>query len=422
MGGSKGGILSKWIKEFAVIVLIQTLQAFIFAIIMILIIKSGAAYVSAGTEESSENASMAMGVLGIVGLASLSKMEDLVKKMLGVGPSVTDPSLKGGMKSFATGMVAAKLAGRVTNNLGNVTGGVRKIAQGNKSEQKLLAKRQRIMEMRTGVTGKESPEKLNSIASRSNFPNAKGSGTATGISSNSGNGNQSQLSEEDKKRQKALLEEKQKLEESHVASGNQDKLASKNGVMLHTPASQKNNRLAQINKELNGLGAVPNVQMPNTSGDLGNAMNNGGLSSGDIKQMKNSDAIAAQELIDGYDEKITEIKKNKTEGYKDIAKGLTGTLAAGAGLIVGAGAGAALGEMNDVVKAAGAGIGVGDYIGEKAIEMPTGAVDVIKKSMDGKEVRSSVKQLRTQYKKQTEAVQSIIDNQRREIDAGNMDR
>lgn len=441
MAGPKGGTLTNWIREFTLIVMVQTIQAFLFAIMMVLIVKSGSAYVNDGSEASSEDASMAMGIIGIVGLASIAKMEDLVKKMLGTGPSVTDPSLRGGMKSFATGMLAARMAGRVTNNLGNVTGGIRKVATAPKNERMYLAKKQRAMQIRTGISGEEDDATLKEYSKGSLFPTGSstaggaGGGAAAGIAggvvagtiggtNNKNNqvpvNNYENLSDEDKKRAKALLDERQDLMNAQPSSVDPNKLLNGSKV-LDTPAGQKEARLNEINNQLSGLGALPNVNMPAGSGNDVNAIAGGiGPSPAEMKQMKNADLIATQNLLDGYDEKLAEIKKERSEGIKSIAKGLTGTLGATAGAITGAAVGAALGEMDDVVKAAGAGIGAGDWIGEKAVELPTGGYDMAKKAVNSMASKGELKKLRTQFDRQNKTVQQIIDNQRKNINASDV--
>lgn len=440
MAGPKGGALTNWIREFTLIVMVQTIQAFLFAIMMVLIVKSGSAYVNDGSEASSEDASMAMGIIGIVGLASIAKMEDLVKKMLGTGPSVTDPSLRGGMKSFATGMLAARMAGRVTNNLGNITGGIRKVATAPKNERMYLAKKQRAMQIRTGISGDESDETLKEYGKSGSLPLNRATtagavggavgGAVVGAIGAAGTNNKNNqlpvnnyenLSDEDKKRAKALLDERQDLMNAQPSSVDPNKLLNGSKV-LDTPAGQKEARLNEINKQLGGLGALPNVNMPTSNGNGVDAAIAGGIgpSPAELKQMKASDSASLQNLIDGYDDKLAEIKKERSEGIKSIAKGLTGTLGATAGAITGAAVGAALGEMDDVVKAAGAGIGAGDWIGEKAVELPTGGYDMAKKAVNSMASKGELKKLRTQFDRQTKTVQQIIDNQRKNINASDV--
>lgn len=107
--GKMGGALSAWLKEFCALVFVQSIQAFTFAIIMVMVINLVG-------DESANSKAAPLGMIAVVAMASISKLEDLVKKMFGIGPSVTDPSLRGGMKSWATGMVAFGAAKRVADN------------------------------------------------------------------------------------------------------------------------------------------------------------------------------------------------------------------------------------------------------------------------------------------------------------------
>lgn len=115
-------IFANWFKEFCSLVFIQTIQAFIFAIVMALIISVMTPENVQGTDRSDYVA--ATGVIAVIALASISKLEELVKKIIGVKSSITDPGMKGGMKSLATTMMAASLAKGVLDNAGKFAGGV----------------------------------------------------------------------------------------------------------------------------------------------------------------------------------------------------------------------------------------------------------------------------------------------------------
>ncbi len=122
-------IFSTWIKEFCSLVFIQTIQAFIFAIVISLIVS---VMTPVGTT-AAQRADLigATGIIAVVALASISKIEDLVKKIFKIQPGVADPSMRGGMKSLATTMMAAKLAGRVGDNVKKVAGGVGGVVSAN---------------------------------------------------------------------------------------------------------------------------------------------------------------------------------------------------------------------------------------------------------------------------------------------------
>lgn len=134
-----GGALSAWLKEFCALVFIQSIQAFTFAIIMVMVINlvSG---------ESANSNAAPLGMVAVVAMASISKLEDLVKKMFGIGPSVTDPSLRGGMKSWATGMVAFGAAKRVADNGKKFFGGIGSAAAASKAKKSALQRKQKFLD------------------------------------------------------------------------------------------------------------------------------------------------------------------------------------------------------------------------------------------------------------------------------------
>lgn len=137
--GKMGGALSAWLKEFCALVFIQSIQAFTFAIIMVMVINlvSG---------ESANSNAAPLGMVAVVAMASISKLEDLVKKMFGIGPSVTDPSLRGGMKSWATGMVAFGAAKRVADNGKKFFGGIGSAAAASKAKKSALQRKQKFLD------------------------------------------------------------------------------------------------------------------------------------------------------------------------------------------------------------------------------------------------------------------------------------
>lgn len=118
----KDNIFAHWLKELCSLVFLQAIQAFIFAIVMALIISVMTPDNVSAIERSDLVAST--GIIAVIALASISKLEDLIKKIFGVQSSITDPGMKGGMKSLATTMLAARMAKGVLDNAGKVAGGI----------------------------------------------------------------------------------------------------------------------------------------------------------------------------------------------------------------------------------------------------------------------------------------------------------
>ena len=115
--GKGGGALSTWIKEFCTLVFIQTIQAFTYAIIIVVIVRLQFANV---IETSTRTA--AMGLFTIIALVSVFKIEDLLRKIFGISPTKADH--RGAIKSIAKFAFAGHLGKRVLNNVGKVTGGI----------------------------------------------------------------------------------------------------------------------------------------------------------------------------------------------------------------------------------------------------------------------------------------------------------
>jgi hypothetical protein len=136
------------------------------------------------------------------------------------------------------------------------------------------------------------------------------------------------------------------------------------------------------------------------------------------KQVERADALAYKKMMDDYDDKIGELRSKRAEGAKDIIKGFTGSLGAASMGIAGATVGAATGEMDNIVKAAAAGIGMGDWMGEKAVEAPVAIKDFGKGVVKGVQAGREYKTLRKDLDKQKQQISKLIKDSN--INAGNM--
>ena len=72
----KKDIFMVWLKEFCSLIFTQTVQAFLLAIIMSVVVATA----SNGNIEDQGNTISATGLIAIIALASISKVELLVKK------------------------------------------------------------------------------------------------------------------------------------------------------------------------------------------------------------------------------------------------------------------------------------------------------------------------------------------------------
>lgn len=135
--GKGGGALSAWLKEFTALVFTQTIQAFIYAIIISIILFG----MSSRSGISADDNNAALGLMATFALLSVFKVEEMARKIFGVGD--TKASHKNAIKSIAKTAIAAKLGKRVLDNTGKVLGGVRAI---NKSRQDNRKTRTRLQE------------------------------------------------------------------------------------------------------------------------------------------------------------------------------------------------------------------------------------------------------------------------------------
>lgn len=126
----KKDVLSAWLRELCTIVFTQTLQAFLLAIMMSMVLKALAL-----ADLSKDSAALeASGLFCIVALLTFSKIELLVKNIFGVVSGQGDPSLANGKRGLTAGsLLAFRSAGRVLDNgkkffgggVRALTGGVR---------------------------------------------------------------------------------------------------------------------------------------------------------------------------------------------------------------------------------------------------------------------------------------------------------
>lgn len=137
MGGKKGGpVLNSWIREFCTLVFVQTIQAFIYAMIISLILE-----INFGAISKVEDRNSGMAILAIIALTSVFKIEEMVKKIFGFGNSKAD--VRGAMSSLAKSAIAWNFGKRVLDNTSKVAGGIKAKQDAAKGRQKLKARMER---------------------------------------------------------------------------------------------------------------------------------------------------------------------------------------------------------------------------------------------------------------------------------------
>ena len=133
--GKGGGALNTWLKEFTTLVFTQTIQAFIFAIIISLIL-FGMVNTSEDITDTDHNS--ALGLMATFALLSVFKVEDMARKIFGLGDSKA--SNRNAMRAIAKTAFAAKLGAKTLNNAGKVIGGVRAIGKARQDRRKLASR------------------------------------------------------------------------------------------------------------------------------------------------------------------------------------------------------------------------------------------------------------------------------------------
>lgn len=148
----KKDVFMVWLKEFCSLIFTQTVQAFLLAIIMSVVVATA----TNDTIEEQDIAVSATGIIAIIALSSISKVELLVKKIFGVESQFGDPSMRNGMGALAGSLIAAKLAGRALNNVPKMASGLKGLDT-RKARANALAKRNRDLAAaagrRTGGSG-----------------------------------------------------------------------------------------------------------------------------------------------------------------------------------------------------------------------------------------------------------------------------
>ena len=126
-------VFSVWLKEFCSLIFTQSIQAFILALIMMVIINLA----SQDRGLTSGTMTGATGIMAIIALASLSKVELLVKKIFGVESQFGDPAMKSGFGGLAGTYMAFRLGKNLLDNGKKMFGGLGQKRSAKKTKAKL---------------------------------------------------------------------------------------------------------------------------------------------------------------------------------------------------------------------------------------------------------------------------------------------
>lgn len=188
----KGGALNSWLREFCALVFTQTIQAFIYAIIITLIMATTQFGVEAENNEYRQDQlinTTSMGIINIFALTSIFKIEELARKVFGIQRSSIDP--KNPMSSMAKLAFISHFGRRLWDNgkkmVKGVTGGIKSRRVLRKDISKVDKQKGDKVKKHTAIQ-KEIDELNTQIAAAANGKDPLG-GSSVNMNSVSGNTN-----------------------------------------------------------------------------------------------------------------------------------------------------------------------------------------------------------------------------------------
>lgn len=134
----KKGVFGAWFKELATLIFTQTIQAFLLAIVMTIVISA------LGGSGTTDTGSYAAGLLAIIALSQFNKIERLVKSIFGV-QSQYGGDMDSGKGGLLAGAAAFTMGKKLLNNGGKIIGGAGNVVKssfqigGLKRQQKALS-------------------------------------------------------------------------------------------------------------------------------------------------------------------------------------------------------------------------------------------------------------------------------------------
>lgn len=311
------GVFTTWIKELCSLVFVQTIQAFILAIVLSIILIFIA---PTDGKITSQDSVSALGVLCIILLTSLTKMEQITKKIFGLDSGILQNKPPHGL---AATMLALKAAGRVLNNVPKMVGGIGSATLGagldkKKANAAMLAKLQRRGLDKNGNPMSGGVPQVNEGA---------GDGTST------------------------LPDSKEYYDKAKEAK----KAGDMNGYRTNMGIAAG---MDKVKKAMNN-----NITAPSNS-------------------YTDKDKDNYLKIMDQYDDAISKAKEKRRKGWETFASGAAETIGAGIGggigLSMGAISGLATGDFDQIPKAAAYGLGVGDAAGENLTKAVSSAATGIR--------------------------------------------
>lgn len=390
----KKDVFSVWLKEFCSLVFTQTVQAFLLAIIMSVVLYMAN---DGGEQQYSGNSVSAVSIIAIIALSSISKIELLVKKIFGVESQFGDPAMKNGVKSFssgvAAGMATINLAKRPADNLKKFVGGIKDIRSSNMDIARVRKRTSRDLLVNSR---KENEALLAAKSDKKDVPDDQLSNPIetqpTLIPGGSQPGSGPYYSQKERDRQ-TYSRTYDTNANKQVASGVNDLPGSgvQNGVASgsttgattgigsnlaeHNISTIANAQLTGNISTIQGIsggvsgpisGGVGNIDAPNArvEGGKDSSGKSSKVSLLDYEEKKNA-------IMDKYEDALSEAKKKRKKAITQTASGVTETLTGGFGALSGATLKTVIdlaqgdASLSSTIKAGITGAGIGDIVGEK---------------------------------------------------------
>lgn len=315
------GVFTTWIKELCALVFVQTIQAFILAIVISIIITFIAPNTNGDkiAKISDVDSVFALGVLCIILLTSLTKMEQITKKIFGLDSGILQNKPPHGLMAS---YMALKAVGRVFNNVPKMIGGIGSATLGAGLDKKKANSAMLTRLQRKGLDKSGNP-----------LPGAKQ--IASGDSGSQSGGSDS-------------VEDREYYNKAMEAKKRGDMAGYHRNMGIQAGINKARKSVAQ----------------------------GGGTSSSD----KARDDY--YKIMDKYDDELAKAKEKRRKGIQDAFSGGIETIGAAAGgmvgLSIGSVSGLATGDLDQIHKATAYGIGVGDALGEHLTNAVASATTSIK--------------------------------------------
>lgn len=331
------GVFTTWVKELCALVFVQTIQAFILAVVISIIITFIAPNTSGDkiAKLTDADSVSALGILCIVLLTSLTKMEQITKKIFGLDSGILQNKPPHGLMAS---YMALKAVGRVFNNVPKVVGGI-----GSATLGAGLDKKKANSAMLTRLKRKGLDKNGNTLGGSKPIAGVGGLPSAAGDSSNNDSNNIN------------------KWDDTHYKNA---KEAYKSGDM------------DKYQKEMELQNAVDEARREYSQKLAGAIISGSGSSK---KQDKVDDYY---KIMEKYDDELAKAKEKRRKGIQDAFSGGIETIGAAAGgmvgLSIGSVSGLATGDLDQIHKATAYGIGVGDALGDHLTNAVASATTSIK--------------------------------------------